>query len=65
MINTDEFGMVTVGGMIDNLFAEYAAAGRAIARGAISEGYVMDTVRALFALGFRMVMEVLEKEEKQ
>ena len=48
--------MVTVGGMIDNLFAEYAAAGRAIARGAISEGYVMDTVRALFALGFRMVV---------
>ena len=50
--------------MIDNLFAEYAAAGRAIARGAISKGYDMDTVRALFALGFRMVMEVLEKEEK-
>lgn len=64
MIRTDEFGMVTVGGMIDSLFAEYAAAGRAIARGAISEGYDMDTVRALFLLGFRMVMEVLEKEEK-
>lgn len=65
MIKTDEFWMVTVGGMIDNLFAEYTAAGRAIARGAISEGYDMNTVRALFALGFRMVMEVLEEEEKQ
>ena len=64
MIKTDEFGMVTVGGMIDSLFAEYAAAGRAIARGEISEGYDMDTVRALFALGFRMVMEVLEEEKK-
>ena len=64
MIKTDEFGMVTVGGMIDSLFAEYAAAGMAIARGAISEGYDMDKVRALFLLGFRMVMEVLEKEEK-
>lgn len=64
MIKTDEFGRVTVGGMIDSLFAEYAAAGRAIARGAISEGYDMDTVRTLFVLGFSMVMEVLEKEEK-
>lgn len=64
MIKTDEVGRVTVGGMIDSLFAEYAAAGRAIARGAISEGYDMDTVRALFVLGFSMVMEVLEKEEK-
>ena len=57
--------MVTVGGMIDNLFAEYASAGRALARGAILKGYDIDTVRALFALGFRMVMEVLEEEEKQ
>ena len=63
MINTDEFGMVTVGGMIDNLFAEYASAGMALARGAILKGYDIDTVRALFALGFRMVMEVLEEEE--
>nr|DAF69837.1 MAG TPA: hypothetical protein [Caudoviricetes sp.] len=31
MIKTDEFGRVSVGGMIDSLFAEYAAAGRAIA----------------------------------
>lgn len=29
MIKTDEFGRVTVGGMIDSLFAEYTAAGRA------------------------------------
>lgn len=65
MIKTDEFGMVTIGGMIDNLFAEYAAAGMAIARGAISKGYDMYTVRALFALGFKMVIEVLEKEEKK
>lgn len=64
MIKTDEFGMVTVGGMIDSLFAEYAAAGRAIARGAISKGYDMDTVRASFALSFSMVMEVLEEEKK-
>lgn len=65
MIKTDEFGRVTVGGMIDSLFAEYAAAGRAIARGAIAEGYDMDTVRALFALGFSMVMEVLEEGEQK
>lgn len=64
MINTDEYGGVTIGGMIDNLFAEYTAAGRAIARGAISKGYDMDTVRALFALCFRVVMEVLEEEKK-
>lgn len=64
MIKTDEFGMVTVGGMIDKLFAEYAAAGMAIARGAISEGYDMDKVRALFVLGFSMVIEVLDGEEK-
>ena len=65
MIKTDEFGGVTVGGMIDKLFAEYSAAGRAIARGAILEGYDMDTVRALFALGFSMVMEVLEEGEQK
>ena len=57
--------MATVGGMIDNLFAEYAADGRAIARGAILEGYDMDTAKALFTLGFKMVMEGLEEEEKQ
>jgi hypothetical protein len=64
MINTDEFGRVTVNGMIDSLFAEYAAAGRAIARGAISEGYDERVLRALFERCFSMVMEVLEKEEK-
>lgn len=65
MISTDDFGRVTVGGMIDSLFAEYAAAGKAIARGAISEGYDMDTVRALFVLGFSMVVEVLEEVKKK
>lgn len=64
MIKTDEFGGVTVGGMIDSLFAEYAAAGRAIARGAIVMGYDTDTLRAVFELCFSMVMEVLEEEEK-
>lgn len=64
MINTDEFGMVTVGGMIDSLFAEYAAAGMAIARGAISEGYDERVLRVAFELCFSMVMEVLEEEEK-
>ena len=64
MIKTDEFGRVTVGGMIDSLFAEYAAAGRAIARGAISEGYDERVLRVAFEACFSMVMEVLEKEEK-
>lgn len=64
MIKTDEFGMVTVGGMIDSLFAEYAAAGRAIARGAISEGCDERVLRALFELCFSRVMEVLEEEKK-
>ena len=64
MIKTDGFGMVTVGGMIDSLFTEYAAAGRAIARGAIAMGYDTDTLRALFELCFSRVMEVLEKEEQ-
>lgn len=64
MIKTDEFGGVTVGGMIDSLFAEYEAAGIAIARGAIAMGYDTDTLRALFELCFSRVMEVLEKEER-
>ena len=64
MIQTDEFGGVTVGGMIDSLFAEYEAAGRAIARGAISMGYDTDTLRTLFELCFSRVMEELEKEER-
>lgn len=65
MIKTDEFGVVTVIGMIDSLFAEYEAAGRAIARGAISEGYDERVLRAVFEACFSMVMEVLEEEEKK
>lgn len=65
MIKTDEFGVVTVGGMIDSLFSEYAAAGRAIARGAIAEGYDERVLRALFELCFSGVMEVLEEVEKK
>lgn len=65
MIKTDEFGRVTVGGMIDSLFAEYVAAGRAIARGAIAEGYDERVLRALFELCFSGVMEVLEGVEKK
>lgn len=64
MIKTDEFGGVTVGGMIDSLFAEYGAAGRAIARGAISEGYDERVLRVVFEACFSMVMEVLEEEKK-
>ena len=64
MIKTNEFGMVTVGGMIDSLFAEYDAAGKAIARGAIAEGYDERALRALFELCFSRVMEVLEEVEK-
>lgn len=64
MIKTDEFGRVTVGGMLDSLFAEYAAAGSAIARGAISEGYDERVLRVVFEACFSMVMEVLEKEEQ-
>jgi len=65
MIKTDEFGMVTVGGMIYSLFTEYAAAGRAIARGAISEGYDERVLRVVFELCFSGVMEVLEEVEKK
>lgn len=65
MISTDDFGRVTVGGMIDSLFAEYAAAGKAIARGAIAEGYDERVLRALFELCFSGVMEVLEEVEKK
>lgn len=65
MIKTDEFGRVTVGGMIDSLFSEYAAAGRAIARGAISEGYNERVLRVVFESCFSMVMEVLEEGEQK
>ena len=64
MIKTDEFGGVTVGGMIDSLLSEYAAAGRAIARGAIAEGYDERVLRVVFEACFSMVMEVLEEEKK-
>lgn len=64
MIKTDEFGTVTVGGMIDSLFAEYEAAGIAIARGAIAMGHDETLVRAAFALCFSRVMEALEEEDK-
>lgn len=63
MINTNDFGVVTVGGMIDKLFAEYSAAGRAIMRGALAEGYDERILRALFEFCFEEVMEVLEKEQ--
>ena len=65
MIKTDEFGRVTVGGMINSLFSEYAAAGRAIAIGAISEGYDERVLRVVFEACFSMVMEVLEEEKKK
>ena len=64
MINTDEFGRVTVNGMLASLFAEYEAAGKAIARGAIDMGHDETSVRAVFELCFSMVMEVLEEEDK-
>ena len=64
MINTDEFGRVTVGGMIDSLFAEYEAAGKAIARGSLAGGYDKRILRALFEFCFEQVMKVLEDEEK-
>lgn len=65
MIKTDEFGRVTVGGMIDNLFAEYEIAGKAIMRGAISAGYDKSVLRELFELCFSIVMEVLEEGEQK
>lgn len=64
MIKTDEFGMVTVGGMIDSLLAEYVAAGKAIARGAIAEGYDERVLRVVFGTCYSMVMEVLEEADK-
>ena len=51
--------------MIYSLFSEYAAAGMAIARGAISEGYEERVLRVLFEVCFNIVMEVLEEEEKK
>lgn len=65
MIKTDDFGGVTVGGMIDKLIAEYIAAGRAIIRGAISEGYDERILRTLFEVCFDEVLEVLEEGEQK
>ena len=65
MIKTNEFGGVTVGGMTSALFSEYAAAGMAIARGLIAEGYDVRVLRVLFEVCFNMVMEELEEEEKK
>ncbi len=60
MINTDEFGRVTVGGTLEDLFAEYESAGRAIIRGAVGAGYDETFLRAVFELCHKRVMEVLE-----
>lgn len=64
MIKTDEFGRVTVNGMMDSLFSEYAAAGRAIARGTLAGGYDKRILRELFEFCFERVMEVFEEEKK-
>lgn len=64
MIKTDEFGTVTVGGMIDSVFAEYEAAGRGIIRGALSMGYDETILRAMLELCFSRVMEVFKEEDK-
>lgn len=64
MIKTDEFGRVTVNGMMDSLFAKYESAGKAIIRGALSTGYDELALRAVFGLCFSRVMEVFEEEKK-
>ena len=64
MIKTDEFGRVTVNGMMDSLLAEYESAGKAIIRGALSTGYDELALRAVFGLCFSRVMEVFEEEKK-
>lgn len=64
MIKTDEFGRVTVNGMMDSLFAEYESAGKAIIRGALSTGYDELALRAMFGLCVSRVMEVFEEEKK-
>lgn len=64
MIKTDEFGRVTVNGMMDSLFAEYESAGKAIIRGALSTGYDELALRATLGLCFSRVMEVFEEEKK-
>lgn len=64
MIKTNEYGGVTVGGMVEDLFVEYENAGTAIIRGAIGAGYDETFLRAMFELCLKRVMEVLEEEEK-
>lgn len=64
MIKTDEFGRVTVNGMMDSLFAEYESAGKAIVRGALSTGYDELALIAVLGLCFSRVMEVFEEEKK-
>nr|DAR30215.1 MAG TPA: hypothetical protein [Caudoviricetes sp.] len=64
MIKTDEFGRVTVNGMVDNLFAEYEIAGKALVRGALSAGCDELVLKAILELCFSKVMEVLEEEKK-
>lgn len=65
MIKTNEYGGVTVGGMIDSLFSEYTAVGRAIARYAIAEGCDERVLRTAFEACFSIVTEVLEEEENK
>lgn len=65
MIKTNEYGGVTIGGMTDSLFSEYAAAGRLIARGAIAEGCGERVLRLLFEACIDIVMDVLEEVEKK
>lgn len=64
MIKTDEFGRVTVNGMLVDLFAEYEVAGKAIARSVIAMGCDKTTLRSLLEFCFSRVMEVLEDEEQ-
>lgn len=64
MIKTDEFGGVTVSGMLFDLFDEYDAAGMGIIRSAIATGYDTDTLRTLFDISFDKLMEALEEEDK-
>lgn len=65
MIKTNEYGGVTVGGMTNRLFFEYATAGKAIALLAIAEGCDERVLRMVFEACFDIVMEVLEEEEKK
>lgn len=50
--------------MLFDLFDEYDAAGKGIARGAIDMGCDETLLRVAFELCFSRVMEVLEEEDK-